>query len=326
VRVRLISHTDSRKSQHRQPVRMSELDDALMEHIRKIVFTEQRPFSFVDFLPSFEVKGKSYSIDYGTLRNKFWMLRKKGAIQLDYRTKQSFYTLKGYRFGKNRTMTANHLGVQASDSFTKLISDLPYGKNALHDIHLRFRVNGIWSLLSTNSVLRIDSVSKDLRLPTLVFKDLEIRLVIHRTDTVSVVVSCSYAPIAIDCNGIIRLSNALTRVEERLCRLIDGCNDNGDDSVTKAGKASGSSVERKLLVPEHSSWFVTMWHFGRDSITEYTGDKFSQTWEVGQNALIRAYSKDMKERRRKVRLERQEYPNRSFADAVEEKLNNKGPF
>ena len=63
-----------------------------------------------------------------------------------------------------------------------------------------------------------------------------------------------------------------------------------------------------------------MWHFGVDSITEYTGDKFSVTWELGQNALIRAYSKDMKEQDRTIRLERQEYPNKSFGDAIEEKL------
>jgi hypothetical protein len=161
--------------------------------------------------------------------------------------------------------------------------------------------------------------------PPLRFRDLEIRLAIHRSDTVSVVVGCSYAPIAVDCGGIIRLSNALTRVEERLCRLIDSCGSsgNGGVTVTKESNISGSSIEQKLLVPEHSSWIVTMWHFGLDSITEYTGDKFSATWEVGLNALIRAYSKDMKEQgRTTIRLERQEYPNKKFADAIEEKLRD----
>ena len=63
-----------------------------------------------------------------------------------------------------------------------------------------------------------------------------------------------------------------------------------------------------------------MWHFGIDSITEYTGDKFSATWEVGQNALIRAYSKNTKEQGTKIRVERQENPNKDFAEAVEEKM------
>ena len=202
-----------------------------------------------------------------------------------------------------------------------MISRLPFGKNALHDIHLRFHAKGIWALLSANSALRINPVSKDLRLPTLKFRDLEIRLAIHRSDTISVVVGCSYAPIAVDCGGIIRLSNALTRVEERLSRLIESCN----DTVTRDSNISGNS-SRMHLTPEHKDWLVTMWHFGVNSITEYTGDKFSATWEVGQNALIRAYSKDMKEQGRTIRLERQEYPNKSFADAIEEKLRGQSPI
>lgn len=107
------------------------------------------------------------------------------------------------------------------------------------------------------------------------------------------------------------------RVEERLSRLIEKCADIGLQEGSSAGGCS-----RTLVIPEHKDWLVTMWHFGVDSITEYTGDKFSATWEVGQNALIRAYSKDMKEQGRTIRFERQEYPNKSFVDAIEEKLQN----
>ena len=295
---------------------LSELDEALIEHMANIVFVENRPFSFIDFIPRFEVNRTEYSIDYGTLRNKFSQLRKKGEIQLDYRSKQAFYTIKGHKFGKKKPMTTNPLGVPSSALISKLIQRLPFGKNASHDIHLRFQAKGIWAKLTTNSALRINPVSKDLRLPALAFKDLEIRLAIHRSDTVSVVVGCSYAPIAVDCGGIIRLSNALTRVEERLSRLIEKCNDSGLEE-----SRSSSGCSKRLLIPEHKDWLVTMWHFGMDSITEYTGDKFSATWEVGQNALIRAYSKDMKEQGKTIRLERQEYPNKSFADAIEEKLH-----
>jgi hypothetical protein len=64
-----------------------------------------------------------------------------------------------------------------------------------------------------------------------------------------------------------------------------------------------------------------MWHFGVDGLTEYTGEKFSSTWEVGQNALIRAYTKDFTNGRTHIRLERQEYPRISLACAIEEKIN-----
>jgi hypothetical protein len=67
-------------------------------------------------------------------------------------------------------------------------------------------------------------------------------------------------------------------------------------------------------------WIVTMWHFGVDGVTEYTGEKFSCTWEVGQNALIRAYTKDFRNGNTRIRLERQECPRKSLACAIEEKL------
>jgi hypothetical protein len=280
-----------------------------------LVFLEHRPFSFLDFIPKFDLDGKAYSIDYGTLRNKFLELRRKGEIELDYRTNQAFYTIKGHKFGRAKTMTVNPMGVSPlfPDPISKLVSRLPFGNNALHDIHLRFKVKYIWNLVSRNSALRVEPINKDLRLPTLKVKELEIKVTIHKSDTVSVVVGCSYAPIAGDCTGIIRLSNALTRVEEKISRLVERCNNTRTENCINNGNVN-------LQIPEHTSWIVTMWHFGLDSITEYTGEKFSSTWEVGQNALIRAYAKDMKVQGTKVRLERQEYPNKTFEEAIEEKL------
>jgi hypothetical protein len=64
-----------------------------------------------------------------------------------------------------------------------------------------------------------------------------------------------------------------------------------------------------------------MWHFSADGLVEYTGDKFTMTWEIGQNALVRAYTKKMKDKRIRIRLELQEYPNKSLQNIVEEKLN-----
>lgn len=154
--------------------------------------------------------------------------------------------------------------------------------------------------------------SKDIRLPVWDIKDLSVKTTVHRTDTVSVVVGGSYHPIAVDFNGIIRLSNALTSVEGRLSNLIQE-----SSRSTAIGK---QGVGR--LVPDHMGWVVTMWHFGVDGVTEYTGEKFSCMWEMGQNALIRAYTKDFRNGNTRIRLERQEYPRKTLAYAIEEKLNS----
>lgn len=74
-------------------------------------------------------------------------------------------------------------------------------------------------------------------------------------------------------------------------------------------------------MPVHSDWIVTLWQFGTDFMIRYTGEKFEVTWQVAETVLVRAYTWDLKEKGTRVRLERQEYPNKTFVEAVEEKLN-----
>jgi hypothetical protein len=69
-----------------------------------------------------------------------------------------------------------------------------------------------------------------------------------------------------------------------------------------------------------------MWHFGKDSLIEYAGERFECTWEQGKNALICIYTKDLKDGKGiRIRTERQEYPYKRFDIAIEEKLNALGP-
>jgi aryl-alcohol dehydrogenase-like predicted oxidoreductase len=74
---------------------MSDLDSALWKRITQIVDEENRSFSYCDFVPKFEVDGQSYSIAYGTFRNKISEMLKAGKIQLVCYSPQAFYTLKG---------------------------------------------------------------------------------------------------------------------------------------------------------------------------------------------------------------------------------------
>jgi hypothetical protein len=184
-------------------------------------------------------------------------------------------------------------------------------RRALHDIRFRFEVHGICSLLSINSQVTVDPMSKDIRLKSCEIDDLLIKTTVHKTDTITVIVACSCQPVAIDISGIIRLSNALTRVEE----VVHDClNISADNSRTTYN-------QQKVIIPTHNDWIVTLWHFGTDSLVRYAGEKFEVTWEVAENVLVRAYTKDLKEKGTRIRLERQEYPNKTFVDAIEEKLN-----
>jgi hypothetical protein len=101
-----------------------------------------------------------------------------------------------------------------------------------------------------------------------------------------------------------RSSCSYTR--ERLSKLIEECET--DDTLNPA-------------IPYHMTWTVTMWHFGADVLVTYEGEKIYTSWEVGQHALITAYSKDWRDGKRRIRIEKQEYPKTYLADALEEKLS-----
>jgi hypothetical protein len=110
-----------------------------------------------------------------------------------------------------------------------------------------------------------------------------------------------------DTEGLIRLSSALTRIEERTSRILDECG-----SMLPGGYES-------IPIPEHGRWIVTLWHFGTDSqnYKELANGKYSVTWQVGQNVLGRIYNK-----KRRKRSEVQERPKKPYADAIRDKIHD----
>ncbi len=212
---------------------MSDSDSALWKRITQTLQKENRSFSYCDFVPKFELDGQSYSIAYGTFRNKISDMLKAGKIQLVCYSPQAFYTLKEQE-STEEPMTGYHTGVLISplhyqqryrhlsnDPVYRIIQNLPLGQRALHDIRLRFEAKGIWSIISSNSKYNVNSLSKDIFLGTIAISELNIDVTVHKTDTVSVIIGCSYEPVIVDINGVIRISNALVRVEEKLSRIIE---------------------------------------------------------------------------------------------------------
>ena len=72
-------------------------------------------------------------------------------------------------------------------------------KHALHDIRFRFMVDNIWTAIANNDPeLKPNEVSKDISLDPIITQGLTIRITIHHTDTISVIVVCSLNPVAVD--------------------------------------------------------------------------------------------------------------------------------
>ena len=307
---------------------MPSLDEAMLKHSQYLVFKEHRPFSHRDFC-SAEARGQPYAMAHGTFRNKVSKLLKLGIVEIEYNSGTTFYTLKGIHFGKKKketmmtpSMTPNHMGVSPvtcvtniDDEITKTaiyraIQKLPPEQKSVHDIHLTYTVPDIYTILATSpsSTCVPKPVSKDIHLPVLNTDNLKIQSIVHRTDTVHIIVGCSNTPVSFDTEGIARLSSGLTRIEERTSRI-----------VYEFGKDMPGGYEQ-LPIPHHMTWKVVMWHFGSDSI-EMAEEKFCVTWRMAQKVLGRCYTKPIKSKNYAVvRREIQERPNMSFKDALKEKL------
>ncbi|MFZ0510999.1 MAG: hypothetical protein WAM14_05290 [Candidatus Nitrosopolaris sp.] len=140
---------------------------------------------------------------------------KTGEIEVVYHSMQAFYTLKDIKFTK--MMTPDHTGVASLTEVTvpstiqlqlqrnkrktninpiyRIIQNLPFNKAAVHDIRLRFKVERIWSVISNTTNSQINPVSKDIPLKREEINELDIRVTIHHTDTVSIVIGCSCSPV-----------------------------------------------------------------------------------------------------------------------------------
>lgn len=296
---------------------VSKILSAIKLRIYEIVLKEQRPFSLSD-LKKFEIGGKKYEIGYGTLRNNISSLVRTGFVVPAFRSRPAFYTIPGKKFDKS--MTLDHTGVPPviihpsilkQTPIYKWIKNHPFDKQALHNIRLTFEASGIWYVFSRIYSHLIEHNSQDIKLqPLTFFGYIDIIITIHHSNTVSIAVSCSLRPIAADVKDIMELREALTRTELYITNIINNC------------YGSTNSIGPRITMPHYRSWIVKMWHFGVDSIDEYSGKEFHVTFEEGMTDLVRIYTKRVKDNnnKQKVRIERQEYPNQEAADAFIQKL------
>ncbi len=347
-------------------------ENILLNHIESIAITERRPVSFRDCI-YFEYNGYEYKMSHGTFRNKISNLIKKGKVTKMFHSNIAFYKPVGYEVGGWK-MTDTGTGVSSNSPLYKLINNTVLNKNAVHNIRLKFECKNIWNAISHtienkydifvyNNVYTIqnngsdciglpdviNSHSNDIKFRSLEIKGYKIDVTIHNTDNVTIIIGCSYNPLTLDFKGYIEFSNLLTRVEERLVRLVNDCSvfymkyqnkkKSGNNKKTGIGISSDNSNEDLKLtdnittvynnpfvrIPFYENWIITMWHFGADSIGSYSGERFHISMTNLDRTVRNIYSKQYG-KRQKIRVERQEYPNKRFHEAIDEKLDNNHKF
>lgn len=93
--------------------------------------------------------------------------------------------MRGGRLLPNRVVSS-----LSSVSSVSFIQSLPPDKHALHGIRFRFKVDNIWAIVTTNHPeLKLNDFSKDISLGPIVTHDLTIKVTVHHTETVSVIIA-----------------------------------------------------------------------------------------------------------------------------------------
>ncbi|MGI9010182.1 MAG: hypothetical protein ACR2F1_03225 [Nitrososphaeraceae archaeon] len=274
---------------------MSELDDAMREHMAYLVFVDYRPFSYKDFL-SFEVNGKLFRMAYRTFRNKISKMRQNDEVELYIKSSPNFYTLKGCRFDNGKPMTDNHTEVINTQKIIhhplyQIFEGTSFGQRAVHDLHLKINIQQIYnSLLNNQEEIKknINQRNKGIQLNYYDIEKFTIILTVYPNDTCKIVIGCSENPIPLNFEGVNRLATTLCRIEERLSNLCLGC--------------------RSIKIPHYKYWIITLWHIGKDSISEYSGKMFHCEWNIAENMILRIYSKTIGKNKKNVRIEIQQNP------------------
>ena len=91
-------------------------------------------------------------------------------------------------------------------------------------------------------------------------------------ETVSVTISCSLRPIAVDIPDL-PLCEALTRTVINLANTIEN-------------SPKDNALYSMVTIPGYMNAIVTMWHFGVDTVREYTGREFEVTFGDGISYLV----------------------------------------
>jgi hypothetical protein len=279
--------------------KMDALDDVMREHMAYLVLNEHKPFSYKDFM-YFEVEGKCYTMGYGTFRNKISKMRQSGEVEIYTKSNPCFYTLKGYRFGKGNLMTDNHMEVITTQTLIhhpiyNIFESTTFGERTIHNLHLCFRVIGIYTYLSSNHKLHGEPIkkSKGISFPYFDIDKFTVIITIYPNDTCTVVIGCSENPVSLDVEGITRLSVALCRIEERLLQLL---------------------ITSSINIPHYKEWTITLWHIGKDSLSEYSKEMFHCKWDLAEKIALRIYSKELQTNKNKVRIELQQNPRMSIEE------------
>lgn len=275
-----------------------------MAHVN---FTEHLPFSSLSFW-DFTVDGRRYTPAKGTVRN--YLDKFKDDLEIKYydgMTNPVYYELIESNLPK--PMTRNPIGVSNishNDPVYRMLMNIPWDKQAIHDIHLKFKAPNVYENFSKKPYPKYKK-NEQIALESFAMNNAITRTTISKNDTVTVIIGCSLQPIPLDSNVITRFSSILARAEGHLEGLTAKNND--------------YKIDETQRIPSFEKWMITEWHFGRDSLIRYKGKPFQIAVEDANHRLYVIYVKNFG-KHSKLRAEAVGSPRKTVGNAIKKILNS----
>ena len=132
-----------------------------------------------------------------------------------------------------------------------------------------------------NDGINVCTVCKGIRFHYTDIDSFSIILSVYPTDTCQIVIGCSNNPILLNFEGVNKLAITLCRIEERLSNLC---------------------FSSSIHILNYNDWIITLWHIGKDSISEYSGKMFHCAWSLSEKLILRIYSKTIEKKKKIVRI------------------------
>jgi hypothetical protein len=275
-----------------------------MKALRWIMLDTTRAFCSEDLLESGVTNSKQ------TARNINWRFKKLGIIELHCRSLFAFYKIKAIDRSKIRNpMTLSRMGGSELRCVkVDLISFLDSMKAEelcrVHDVRLTFPTVDLYNILLSTGNYKPELGSKDIFFGSFEWsKFRSVQVYLHCSGTVSFVLDCGNCPIEASTSGFVSMAGFLGGIRNQLlnaCRIIDG-------KITEES------------VPLVDVWKVVMWHYGKDSAQEFSGEGFNITFKMWCGELARIYVHEQ-DHSRKIRFEVTETPKKPLQEVIANKL------
>ncbi len=264
-----------------------------------------RPFCSGDLMDSAGIRSK------GTARNIICKLNRHGIIGLYCRSRYAFYNLKSVDRSKiKKVMTVSRMGGNGLRSvkidLLALLESLPAEELCrVHDVRLAFVADQLYELLLSTGKYTPQVSSKDISFGSFGWSKYQsVQVTLHCNGTVTFVLNCGNCPVEASAVGFVSMAAFIGGVRNQLlntCRIVD-------EKLTEKS------------IPAVEVWKVVMWHYGKDSAQEFSGEAFNITFKMWCGELARIYVHEQ-DRSRKIRWEVTETPKKTLQEVIASKLN-----